>query len=63
MSTFIPLKMPKLQLLNEYVTEPQTAVATEISVAKDTTELHEEMGRLRRWFDLVFNPEIKFLSQ
>ncbi|XP_041712672.2 lysine-specific demethylase 2B [Coregonus clupeaformis] len=73
MSTFIPFKMPKLQLLNEYVTEPQTAVAREISVAKDTTELHEEIsrlneeisrlkeenGRLRKWFDLVFKPEIK----
>ncbi|CAB1337684.1 unnamed protein product [Coregonus sp. 'balchen'] len=71
MSTFIPFKMPKLQLLNEYVTEPQTAVAREISVAKDTTELHEEIsrlneeisrlkeenGRLRKWFDLSENRE------
>ncbi|XP_055783631.1 uncharacterized protein LOC129858438 isoform X2 [Salvelinus fontinalis] len=69
LSTFIPVKMSKLQLLNVYVTERLTAAVAEISVAVDRTvvELYEEISRskeennrLRRLLDLFFfNPEIK----
>lgn len=60
--------MSKLQLLNGFLTKRLTAVAVEIyvEVEKTITEYQdeisnskEEIKRLRRLLDLVFNPEIK----
>ncbi|KAK6322052.1 hypothetical protein J4Q44_G00068440, partial [Coregonus suidteri] len=65
---FISSKMSKLQLLNVFLTKRLTAAAVEIyvEVEKTITEYEneissskEEIKRLRRLLDLVFNPEIK----
>lgn len=60
--------MSKLQLLNVFLTKRLTAAAVEIYVEVEKTIIEydneissskEEIKRLRRLLDLVFNPEIK----
>ncbi|XP_055733192.1 zinc finger protein 83-like isoform X1 [Salvelinus fontinalis] len=65
---FTSCKMSKLQLLNVFLTKRLTAAAVEIYVEVEKTitdyeneisSSKEEIKRLRRLLDLVFNPEIK----